>query len=193
MDPISGAKRSLFDTHGWNRSVAFGHGERWLAAAATHGAVGSYQGTVVAWDLEADAEVWRIDAPGPVYALAFHPSEPLLAGACDDGRIYLWELRSGEQRSQGHDAADRACLARAGMRHAQVQRVVEARRDLAIGVDDERRVDRLGADADVVEVAFMEYVEIFLELGDHDRDQVTVLIVGKEFSQLLQPLLRASQ
>jgi hypothetical protein len=75
------------------------------------------------------------------------------------------------------------------VRDAQVERVVEAFADLGVGVDDERGVHGLGADGDVVEVLLVEDVEVFLELGDHDREQVAVLVPGEDRAEFLHPLL----
>ena len=89
----------------------------------------------------------------------------------------------------GTTRADRARLLRAGVGDAEVQRVVEPLADLAVGVDHEQRVDALGADDDVVEILLVEDVEVFLELGDHDGEEVAVLVVGEDAAEFLQAFL----
>ena len=75
------------------------------------------------------------------------------------------------------------------MRDAQVQRVIEALRYLRVRIDDQRRVHALRADHDVVEVLLIEDVEVLLELGDHDRQHVPMLLVAEDRAQFLHALL----
>ena len=75
------------------------------------------------------------------------------------------------------------------MGDAQVQRIVEALGDFLVGVDDQQRVDAFGADDDVVEVVFVEDVEVFFELGDHDGQEVAVLVVGEDAAEFLHAFL----
>ena len=85
----------------------------------------------------------------------------------------------GEQGAEGGDRSDRAGLPGAGVRDAEVERVVETLGDLGVGVDHQASVHGLRADRDVVEVAGLEDVEVLLEFGDHDREQVAGAVASK--------------
>ncbi len=50
-------------------------------------------------------------------------------------------------------------------------------------------IDALGADDDVVEILFVEDFQIFLELGDHDGQEMAVLVVGEDAAEFLHALL----
>ena len=61
-----------------------------------------------------------------------------------------------------------------------MERIVESLADFRVHVHHQSRIHRLSADADIVEVAFLEDLEIFLELGDHQRDQVSLSPIREE-------------
>ena len=94
-----------------------------------------------------------------------------------------------EQMRQRHDAADRAGLLGPGVGDAEMQRIIESLADLLVRVDHEQRIDRLGADHDVVEILLVEDVEVFLELGDHDGEEVAMLVVAENAAEFLQAFL----
>jgi len=94
-----------------------------------------------------------------------------------------------QQMPERHRGANHRCLARPGMGHAQMKRVVKTLGDLGIGRDDKRRVGALGGDADVVKIVFVEDVEIFLELGDHDGQEVAVAGIGEDAAELFHAFL----
>ena len=98
-------------------------------------------------------------------------------------------IAAGQQMPQRHHRADRPRLLRAGVRHAQVQRVIETLADLLVRVDHQQRVDALGADDDVVEILLLEDFQVLLQLGDHDRQEMAVLVVGKDAAQFLHAFL----
>jgi hypothetical protein len=60
---------------------------------------------------------------------------------------------AGEQVAERDDASGSCPSPSARVGDAQVQRVVEALADGLVRVDDQQRVDRLGADDDVVEIS----------------------------------------
>jgi hypothetical protein len=94
-----------------------------------------------------------------------------------------------EEMAQGDDGADGAGFLGAGVSHAKVQGVVEAFADFFVGVDHKRGLNAFGTDDDVVEVLFFEDFEIFFELGDHDGQEVAVLVVREDTAQFLHAFL----
>jgi WD40 repeat protein/serine/threonine protein kinase len=71
-------------------SLAISRTGRWLAAR-------TWDGPVRLWDLAGEeateARNWQ---PGDCMGLNFSPNERLLAGACQFGRVRLWDLESGQ-------------------------------------------------------------------------------------------------
>ena len=72
---------------------------------------------------------------------------------------------------------------------AEVKGVVESLGNLGVRVDDEAGVHGLRADRDVVEVAGLENVEVFLEFGDHDGEQAPGAMAFEVGAELLVSLL----
>ncbi len=95
----------------------------------------------------------------------------------------------GEEVAEGYDGADGAGFLGAGVGDAEVEGVVEAFGDFFIGGDDQEWVDGFGGDDDVVEVSFVEDIEVFLELGDHDGEEVAMLVVGEDAAEFLEAFL----
>ncbi len=64
------------------------------------------------------------------------------------------------------------------MGDAEVQRIVEAFADRAVGVNADARVDALGADDHVAEIVLVEDAQVLFELLNHDANHVTVAVAG---------------
>jgi len=60
------------------------------------------------WDLTTAQKIWRLYHPGKVYDLSWHPQGELLATACGDGCIYLWDTNRTDKPIKkliGHESA----------------------------------------------------------------------------------------
>ena len=79
-----------------------------------------------------------------------------------------------------------AKVAGEGVGDAEMQRKVAALADGAIGVDDDGRVDALGADDHVVKAVVVEDAEVTLERVDHEPHEFG-MVVGRQALLLLRP------
>ena len=95
----------------------------------------------------------------------------------------------GQQVAQRDDRTDGAGFLGAGVGDAQVQGVVEAFGDFLVGADDEEGVDGLGGDGDVVKIPGVEDVQVFFELGDHDGEEVAVLVIAEDAAEFFEAFL----
>ena len=75
------------------------------------------------------------------------------------------------------------------MRDAEVKGVVESLRNLGVSVDHETGIHRLRADHDVVKIAGLENVEVFLEFRDHDGEQASGAMAFEVGAELFESLL----
>jgi hypothetical protein len=71
------------------------------------------------------------------------------------------------------------------MRHAKMQRVVEALGNFRVRVNAQRGVHALGADHDIMEIALGENFQVLLQLCDHEREQMAGFVALKIHSQFL--------
>ncbi|WP_141747278.1 hypothetical protein [Streptomyces agglomeratus] len=85
-DLSTGSRRLLHGQGGAVRSLTFSHDSKLLVSA-------DGSSDPVAWHLSTGRPFARLPAEH-VASVVFGPSEPVLAGAADDGGVHLWDLRS---------------------------------------------------------------------------------------------------
>jgi hypothetical protein len=56
------------------------------------------------WDARTGKEFRSVQLESPILGMAIHPREPILAAACEDGKVRLWDYRAGTTRAlNGHE------------------------------------------------------------------------------------------
>jgi len=116
LDPATLQERGQFHPYGPACCVSFSHDSGTLAAGSASA------GRILLWDLT--KQLQRIDLLGhehwAIRSLSFSPDNALLASGGDDGRVRLWDVRSGSLRAavQGHDRVWCAAFAPGGERLA---------------------------------------------------------------------------
>jgi WD40 repeat protein len=77
---------------------------RWLASTACNPQRRDQPGEVRVWDVKARAPFRTISGQPHVFSVAMSPDGALLAGACEDQSVYLWERETGKllRKLTGH-------------------------------------------------------------------------------------------
>ncbi len=143
LDPTTLRERGRFHPYGPACCASFSHDSKTLAAGSASG------GRILLWDLT--KQLQRIDLPGrenaPIRSLSFSPDDTLLVSGGDDGRVRLWDVRSGSLRAsvQGHDRVWCTAFAPDGERLATAGQDGTVKLWQVLG--DDRRTIRVNSEA----------------------------------------------